>query len=82
MKKCGHSHNIYLNFLSKYLISNSWFGRIKKIINEIIELDNSDEKYLEFINRPPIADMSYFDEHYTLEAVAKNIDKVLNSKVQ
>jgi hypothetical protein len=63
-------------------LENESIESYQKIINEIIELDNSDEKYLEFINRPPITDMSYFDKHYTLEAVAKNIDNVLNSKEQ
>ena len=52
----------------------------QKIINEIIELDNSDEKYLEFINRPPITDMSYFNDNYTIDVIAKKINNVLQMK--
>lgn len=49
----------------------------KKIINEIVELDNDDEKYLEFVNRPAITDLTYFNENYTIEAMASKIDNVL-----
>lgn len=77
----SHIHKVF-NRNSMLYLENESIESYQKIINEIIELDNSDEKYLEFINRPPITDMSYFDKHYTLEAVAKNIDNALNSKEQ
>jgi hypothetical protein len=49
----------------------------QKIINEIIELDNDNEKYLEFVNRPVITDLTYYNENYTIEALAAKIDNVL-----
>jgi hypothetical protein len=49
----------------------------QKIINEIIELDNNDDKYLEFVNRPVITDLTYYNENYTAEAIAAKIDKAL-----
>ena len=52
----------------------------QKIINKIIELDNSDEKYLEFINRTPITDMSYFNDNYTIDVISKKINNVLQMK--
>jgi hypothetical protein len=39
----------------------------QKIINEIIE----------FVNRPVITDLTYYNENYTIEALAAKIDKVL-----
>jgi hypothetical protein len=53
-----------------------------KLINEIIELDNDDKKYLEFINRPVFnEDMKYYNENYTVDAVALKIDNVLLKKI-
>jgi hypothetical protein len=49
----------------------------EKLVNEIIELDNDDAKYLEFINRPILQDMTYYNENYTVDALALKIDKVL-----
>jgi hypothetical protein len=40
-------------------------------------LDNDDAKYLEFINRPILQDMTYYNENYTVDAIALKIDKVL-----
>ena len=75
----SHIHKVFNKNTMLYLENDS-IESYQKIINEIIELDNSDEKYIEFINRKPITDMSYFNENYTLEAVAKNIDNVLLNK--
>jgi len=75
----SHIHKVFNKNTMLYL-ENDTIESYQKIINEIIELDNSDEKYIEFINRKPITDMSYFNENYTFEAVAKNIDKVLLNK--
>ena len=53
-----------------------------KLINEIIELDNDDKKYLEFINRPVFnEDTKYYNENYTVDAVALKIDNVLLKKI-
>jgi hypothetical protein len=53
----------------------------EKLVNEIIELDNDDAKYLEFINRPILQDMTYYNENYTVDAVALKINNVLLKKV-
>jgi hypothetical protein len=54
----------------------------EKLMNEIIELDNDDAKYLEFINRPILEDkdMKYYNDNYTVDAVALKIDNVLLKK--
>jgi hypothetical protein len=75
----SHIHKVFNKNTMVYLENDS-IESYQKIIKKIIELDNSDEKYIEFINRHPITDMSYFNENYTLEAVAKNIDNVLLNK--
>ena len=52
------------------------------LINEIIELDNDDEKYLEFINRPVFnEDITYYNNNYTIDAIASKIDNVLLKKL-
>jgi hypothetical protein len=54
----------------------------KKLINEIIELDNNDDKYLEFVNRPAFnEDMAYFNNNYNMDAIASKIDNVLLKKL-
>ena len=51
-------------------------------MNEIIELDNDDKKYLEFINRPVFnEDMKYYNENYTVDADALKIDNILIKKI-
>jgi hypothetical protein len=54
----------------------------EKLMNEIIELDNDDAKYLEFINRPILEDkdMKYYNDNYTVDAVALKINNVLLKK--
>jgi hypothetical protein len=75
----SHIHKVFNKNTMLYL-ENETIESYQKIINEIIDLDNSNEKYIEFINRKPITDMSYFNENYTLEAIAKKIDNVLLNK--
>ena len=50
-----------------------------KLINKIIELDNDDEKYLEFINRPVFNshNIQYWNDNYNLDSIGKKIDAVL-----
>ena len=50
-----------------------------KLIAKIIELDTNDEKYLEFINRPIFTSWTreFWSNHYSLEALGKKIDWVL-----
>ena len=52
----------------------------RTVIDRVIELDNNDEKYMEFVNRPVFNEKNkeYWKEHYTLEALGKKIDNVLH----
>jgi hypothetical protein len=46
------------------------------LINKIKDLDNDDEKYLEFVNRPAL-NLQYWNENYTVEKMAEKIDILL-----
>ena len=46
-------------------------------IKKNYELDNDDNKYLEFINRPIFTDIDYWNNHYTIEVIANNINKLI-----
>lgn len=50
-----------------------------KLINRVIELDNDDEKYLEFINRPIFTqqNIEFWSNNYTLESLGKKIDSLI-----
>lgn len=50
-----------------------------KLIKQIIEIDNNDEKFLEFINRPIFTEenIKFWDDNYILESIASKIDKIL-----
>jgi hypothetical protein len=72
----NHIHKVISRNSMLYLEDDS-IESYQKIINEIIELDNNDDKYLEFVNRPVITDLTYYNENYTVEAIAAKIDKAL-----
>ena len=50
-----------------------------KLINRVIELDNDDVKYLEFINRPIFTsqNIEFWEKNYTLESLGKKIDSLI-----
>jgi hypothetical protein len=50
-----------------------------KLIAKIIELDNNDEKYLEFINKQPFnsENIEYWNNNYTYEKLGEKINKLL-----
>ena len=52
---------------------------INKLIEQIIELDNDDKKYLEFINRPTFTEenIKFWSENYTIDSLAKKINEIL-----
>tara|TARA_B100001758_G_scaffold2877_1_gene2342 strand:- start:8751 stop:9773 length:1023 start_codon:yes stop_codon:yes gene_type:complete len=54
----------------------------KKVINKIIDLDNDNQKYLEFINRPLLNEHNkkYWNNNLTLKALGKKINIILNKK--
>ena len=48
------------------------------ICNRVVELDNDDSKYLEFINRPIInKNTNYLSKEYSIDSICKNIDNLL-----
>ncbi len=63
------SNNIHkvLSRNSMLFLEDESIESYQKIINEIIE----------FVNRPVITDLTYYNENYTIEALAAKIDKVL-----
>jgi hypothetical protein len=54
-----------------------------KLIQKIIELDNDDTKYLEFVNRPNFTNLNleYWNKNYTIESIAKKMDNVNFSSI-
>jgi len=50
-----------------------------QLTNTIKELDNSDEKYLEFVNRLIIDDngLEYWENNYSIEKIAEQINKLI-----
>jgi hypothetical protein len=76
------SHNIknIFNPDSILFLEDESEESFNKLIEKIIELDNDDEKYLEFINRPIFTkeNIKFWNEHYTLESLGKKIDNILN----
>jgi len=52
---------------------------LDRLIERVVELDNNDDKYIEFINRPIFNEhaMNFWNNHYSLSSLAKKIDAVL-----
>jgi hypothetical protein len=75
------SHNIknIFNLDSMLFLENETDEAFEKLINKIIELDNDDEKYLEFINRPIFTqdNINFWNANYTLESIGKKIDNII-----
>ena len=51
----------------------------EKLINRVIELDNDNDKYLEFINRPIFTEdnIKFWNENYMLDSIGRKIDKLI-----
>ena len=73
-----HIKNIF-NEDSMLFLEDETEESFNKLIQKVIELDNNDEKYMEFVNRPVfnIKNKEYWKEHYTLEKLGKKIDKLI-----
>jgi len=69
-----HVKNIFQQFL--YLENENDISSYINVLEKVKELDNDDEKYLEFINKP-VFDKDYFDENYSFDAVANKINRLL-----
>jgi hypothetical protein len=76
------SHNVknIFNPDSMLFLEDETEESFEKLINKIIELDNDDQKYLEFINRPIFTEenIKFWNEHYTIDSLAKKFDKIIN----
>jgi hypothetical protein len=49
----------------------------QQLIDRVIALDTSDTDYLEFVNRPIVVDSAYWNDHYTIDAIANKLDRLL-----
>jgi len=76
------SHNIkkIFNPDSMLFLEDETEESMNKLIKQIIELDQNDEKYLEFINRPIFTqeNIDFWNENYSLESLGKKIDKIID----
>ena len=73
-----HIKNIF-NPDSMLFLEDETEESYQNILNKIIELDNSDEKYLELLNKPVFNNMDYWNNNYTIDRIANNIDIVLSN---
>ena len=75
------SHNIknIFNINSMLFLEDETEESFIKLINKIIELDNDDQKYLEFVNRPIFTEdnIKFWNENYILDSLSKKIDNIL-----
>uniref|UniRef100_A0A6C0AQ76 Fucosyltransferase C-terminal domain-containing protein n=1 Tax=viral metagenome TaxID=1070528 RepID=A0A6C0AQ76_9ZZZZ len=75
------SHNIknIFNPDSMLFLEDETDEAFKNLIKKIIELDNDDEKYLEFINRQIFTEdnIKFWNENYILESLARKIDEII-----
>jgi hypothetical protein len=69
-------HNVF-NKGSMLFLENETNDGFQNLVNNIVELDNSDDKYLEFINRPVFKNMDYWNQNYSIESIANKIDKII-----
>jgi len=78
------SHNIknIFNSESMLFLEDETDECFTNLIKRVIELDNDDTKYLEFINRPIFTkeNLDYWNGNYTIEGLGKKIDDVLSNK--
>ena len=74
----GHITNIF-NPESMLFLNDLSDDSYNELLAKIIELDQNDDKYLEFVNRPVFNahNLKYWNMHYTFTALAQKIDNVL-----
>ena len=73
-----HIKNIF-NEESMLFLEDETEESFNKLIKKVIELDNDDEKYMEFVNRPVFntKNKEFWKEHYILEKLGEKIDNLL-----
>jgi hypothetical protein len=76
------SHNIknIFNENSMLFLQDETEESFENLMNKIIELDNDNDKYLDFINRPVFTEdnLNFWNENYTMDAIGRKIDTVLS----
>jgi len=78
----SHSVKSLFNTNSLLYLEDESEESYSKLIDRIVELDNNDTKYLEFINNIPMdqSNIEYWNTNYSYEALGKKINIVLGSK--
>ena len=71
-----HVKNIFYEDSMIYLDNEHDEQSYYRVLNKVIELDNNDEKYLEFINRKSL-NYIFFQENYTLDKISEKINNIL-----
>lgn len=75
------SHNIknIFNPDSMLFLEDESEKSVKKLLEKIIELDNDDQKYLEYINRPIFTEdnIRFWNDNYMIESLARKFDKII-----
>jgi hypothetical protein len=71
-----HVKNIFYEDSMIYLNNENNEQQYYDVLNKVIELDNDDSKYLQFINRKTIK-IDYFEENYTIDKISEKINKLL-----
>ena len=73
------SHHIkkIINPKSMLFLENETDKSFNKLMNKVIELDNDDKKYLEFVNRPVFTNLNYWNNNYTINKIRSNINKII-----
>jgi alpha(1,3/1,4) fucosyltransferase len=76
------SHNIknIFNPESMLFLEDETDESIQKLLEKIIELDNDDQKYLEYINRPIFTEdnIRFWNDNYMIESLARKFDKIIS----
>jgi hypothetical protein len=51
------------------------------LVNRVIELDNDDAKYLEYVNRPVFNQLDYWNANYTMDVLSLKLSAKLQQKL-
>ncbi len=73
-----HVHNIF-NPESMIFLKDETEESFQNVVNRVIELDNNDEKYLEFVNKPIFNEQNqrYWEENYSFASLGKKINRLI-----
>jgi hypothetical protein len=72
---------VEIDFNPKAILNWYDYGSDEALIQKIIELDQDDEKYIEFMSQPWFAD-NQINEYVKRENILAHIDKIINDKIE